>query len=99
MAADLKLVCTVTVFCMLVVDSMPMATAALTCGDVRRQLFPCLSYVTSSGGNEQGPPEGCCDGNPPNDAVVPKTKVCDCSIPFPPSKWTSNFKSLQGRIR
>ena len=58
----LKLVCTVTVLCMLEVDSMPMATAALTCGYVRIQLFPCLSYVTSSGENVQGPPEGWCDG-------------------------------------
>ncbi|XWS09499.1 hypothetical protein CRYUN_Cryun40dG0089800 [Craigia yunnanensis] len=41
---------------------MPMATAELTCDDVRGELFPCLSYVRPSGGNVQRPPKGCCDG-------------------------------------
>ncbi|MBA0787166.1 hypothetical protein Gotri_028176, partial [Gossypium trilobum] len=53
--AALKLVCAL-VLCMLVVE--PIATTAITCGDVTSKVAGCLSYL-QNGGNV---PKACCDG-------------------------------------
>lgn len=51
----LKLVCAL-VLCMLVVE--PMVSNAITCGDVAKQLTPCLNYLKNGGAL----PTGCCAG-------------------------------------
>ena len=53
--AALKFVCAL-VLCMLVVE--PMATTAITCGDVARQMGACVNYL-QNGGNL---PPNCCAG-------------------------------------
>ncbi|XVE84345.1 hypothetical protein DITRI_Ditri17bG0005200 [Diplodiscus trichospermus] len=53
--AALKLVCAL-VLCMLVVE--PMATRAITCGDVARQLSGCITYLQNGG----KVPSSCCNG-------------------------------------
>ncbi|GMI96025.1 ARABIDOPSIS THALIANA LIPID TRANSFER PROTEIN 1, lipid transfer protein 1, LIPID TRANSFER PROTEIN 1 [Hibiscus trionum] len=55
--AGLKLVCGLVLF-MLVVE--PMATTALTCGDVMSETAACIEYLQNKGG--KSPPSGCCDG-------------------------------------
>ncbi|OMO94371.1 Plant lipid transfer protein/Par allergen [Corchorus olitorius] len=54
---SLKLVCVVAMLCMLFV--YPRATAALSCGDVQSNLFPCLEYLKSSGEDNK---DECCGG-------------------------------------
>ncbi|KAH1089447.1 hypothetical protein J1N35_016704 [Gossypium stocksii] len=54
--AGLKLICGLVLLCMLVVE--PMATTALTCGQVASQTAGCIRYL-QRGGN---PPAACCNG-------------------------------------
>lgn len=64
-ADDHKLVfaaAAVVVLCILAVDSMPMATAALDCNDVQTQLSPCLSYVSSTSTQKPTQDGRCCQG-------------------------------------
>ncbi|XVF29704.1 hypothetical protein REPUB_Repub15cG0145200 [Reevesia pubescens] len=55
MAAALKLVCAI-VLCMLVVE--PMATRAISCGDVAKQIRGCIQYLRNGGAL----PSSCCNG-------------------------------------
>lgn len=55
--AALKMV-SVLVLCMLV--AAPMATQAITCGQVASSLAPCINYLKGPGG--QAPPAACCNG-------------------------------------
>ncbi|KAE8728117.1 Non-specific lipid-transfer protein B [Hibiscus syriacus] len=55
--AGLKLVCGLILF-MLVVE--PMATTALTCGDVVGLAAGCIGYLQNRGGRR--PSRGCCNG-------------------------------------
>ncbi|KAA3485483.1 non-specific lipid-transfer protein 1-like [Gossypium australe] len=73
--AALKLVCAL-VLCMLVVE--PIATTAITCGDVTSKVAGCLSYL-QNGGNV---PKACCDGirslNNMAKTTPDRQTVCGC---------------------
>ncbi|XP_022722663.1 non-specific lipid-transfer protein P5-like [Durio zibethinus] len=73
--AALKVVCAL-VLCMLVVE--PMSITALSCGDVDKQMTPCIKYL-QNGGNL---PPSCCTGvralNSEARTTSDRQTVCKC---------------------
>ncbi|KAF3777645.1 Non-specific lipid-transfer protein 1 [Nymphaea thermarum] len=60
-SSNVKLsVLVVVLVAMILSESMPAATAAVSCGSVYGKLTPCMSYV--SGGGRTGPSSSCCGG-------------------------------------
>ncbi|OMO94539.1 Plant lipid transfer protein/Par allergen [Corchorus capsularis] len=84
-----------------------MATAALSCTDVKLKLFPCLSYLQSSPWSEKdGPPPSCCNGiwslNEMADNTNDRRMACECLkglIPKFPDIKRNLVESLPGRCK